>query len=340
MRANSRVVIIVGASSGIGRATAHALARRGDAVVLASRSALALAEVAAECRALAPRTPQTPRSRRSRAGSRLAADPVLAVPADVRDRASLRALFEAATARYGAVDAVVHTAAVVGYGRFEDVPADVFDEVIAINLLGTANVARAAFESFAAGGGGHLVLTGSLLGKIATPWMSAYVTGKWGVHGLARTLRIEARTMPGVEVSLVSPGGVDTPIYAQAANYAGRVGRPPPPIDRPETVARAIVKVLDRPRRELSTGLVNGLWTAGFRFLPAVYDVLVAPGMSVLGLSRTPTGDTTGNVFEPVPHAEATHGRWGRHWLRGLAVAGAATAAALAAARLRRAGPR
>ena len=67
-------------------------------------------------------------------------------------------------------------------------------------------------------------LVGSLLGKIATPYMSSYVAGKWGVHGLVRTLQIEARRTPGVHVSLVSPGGVDTPVYAQAGSYTGRVG--------------------------------------------------------------------------------------------------------------------
>ena len=136
-----------------------------------------------------------------------------------------------------------------------------------------------------------------------------------------------------MRVSLVSPGGVNTPIYAQAANYAGRVGRPPPPVDRPETVARAIVKVLDRPRRQTSVGWANGAWTLGFRFLPGLYDVLVGPGMSLLGLSGTRTGPHRGNLFAPVPGAEATHGRWGRHWLRG-AGPSAAAIAALGARRL------
>ena len=78
------------------------------------------------------------------------------------------------------------------------------------------------------------------------------MTSKWGVHGLARILQIEARQTPGIDVSVVSPGSVNTPAYLQAANYAGWEGRPPPPIDPPEKVARAIVRTLTSPRRDRS----------------------------------------------------------------------------------------
>ncbi|MFS0699768.1 SDR family NAD(P)-dependent oxidoreductase [Cellulomonas sp. 179-A 4D5 NHS] len=319
--ASSRVVVVLGASSGIGRATAHALARRGDTLVLASRSADALADVERECLALVPGSRRHPHE--AAAGG----PPVLVVPTDVSVRDSVDRLFERAVERYGRVDAVVHAPAVVGYGRFEDIPAEVFDQVIAVNLLGTANVARVALRLFQRQGGGHLVLVGSLLGKIATPWMSPYVTSKWAVHGLARTIQVEARETPGVDVSLVSPGGVDTPIYAQAASYVRREGRPPPPVDRPETLARAIVKTLDKPARERSVGLANATWTAGFRFLPGVYDVLVGPGMSRLGLSTTAREPGAGNVFAPLPDGEDVTGKWGRHWLRGVGLVAVAAGA-------------
>ncbi|NMR19983.1 SDR family oxidoreductase [Cellulomonas fimi] len=311
-RRASRVVVVVGASSGIGRATAHLLARRGDTVVLASRSAGALADVARECRAALP----------ARGEAR-----VVVVPVDVAVRESVERLFEVTRERVGRIDAVVHAPAVVAYGHFEEIPGEVFDQVMAVNLLGTANVARAALRYFKAADeagrrrrGGHLVVIGSLLGRIATPWMSPYVVSKWAVHGLARTLQAEVRHVRGVDVSMVYPGGVDTPIYSQAANFAGRVGRPPPPVDRPETVARAIVRTLDRPRREVSVGLANRFEAFGFRYLPAVFDWLVGPIMSRAGLSRTPTEPTTGNVFGPLPAGDAVHGQWGRHWLRGVGV--------------------
>lgn len=304
-----RVVVVLGASSGIGRAVARACARHGDHVVLAARAEQSLLAAEAECRADGGGT--------------------LVVPTDVTDPEAVRALLAAAVERFGRVDAVVVSVAVVAYGRFEDVPAAAFDQVIATTLTGTANVARAALQLFAEQGGGRLVLTGSLLGKIATPYMSSYVTAKWAVHGLARVLQVEARETPGVEVSLVSPGGVDTPVYSQAASYSGHGGRPPPPVDPPEKVARAVLRVLDRPRREVSVGIANPVVLLGFRALPAVYDALVAPLMRVGGLDRREIAPHDGNVFAPQPAGDATHGRWGRHWLR---PAGAATVGALGAA--------
>ena len=284
------VVLVTGASSGIGRATALALADRGDSVVLCSRSVPALQEVAAACR------------------TRGAEAQV--VPADVGDRSSVEALFDEAAQRFGRIDSVVHAAAVLAYGRFEDVPAEVFDQVQVTNVLGTANVARAALAHFREHDGGSLVLLGSVLGKICTPTMSSYVTSKWAVHGLARTLQIEARRIPGVDVTLVTPGGVDTPIYRLAGSYTGYGGRPPPPVDSPEKLASSILAALDRPRREVSVGLANAVMTAGFRLVPGVFDRLVGPLMGLVGTSRTPRPPGAGNVFEPDPGSEEVHGGW------------------------------
>jgi NAD(P)-dependent dehydrogenase (short-subunit alcohol dehydrogenase family) len=293
-----QVVIITGASSGIGRSTARALAGQGWNVALASRSATALAAVELVCAGYGVET--------------------FVVPTDVGDGAAVDALFETVAARFGRIDAVVNTAAAVAYGRFEDVPAEIYDRVITTNLLGTANVARAALRQFRVQGGGNMVLTGSLLGKIAVPFMSPYVTSKWGVHALVRMIQIEARETPGVHVTLVSPGSVNTPAYSQAANYTSREGRPPPPIDPPEKVARAIVKSLTKPRRERSVGLANTVVLLGFRLLPAVYDLAVGPLMKVGGLSRRPLADHTGSVLEPHPEGEAEHGFWGRFGRRRL----------------------
>lgn len=289
------MALITGASSGIGRSTARALSRQGWDVVLASRSAAALRVVEREC---------------ARHGAR-----ALVVETDVGDRAAVDALFDRAIAEFGRVRAVVHAAGAVAYGRFEDIPADVFDRVIVTNVLGTANVARSALRMFRRQGGGDLVVTGSLLGKIAVPLMSPYVTGKWAMHALTRMIQIEARASDHVHVSLVSPASVNTPAYSQAANYARREGRPPPPVDPPEKVARAIVRSLDRPRRERSVGIAHHVIVLGFRLLPAVYDAAVGPLINLLGLSRRPAADHPGSVFTARPAGEAEHGfwdRWGR----------------------------
>ena len=297
----SKVVVLTGASSGIGRAAALAFAARGDQVVLAARGLADLEAVAAVC----------------------AGDP-LVVPTDITDAASLDALARAAVARHGRIDAWVDTAAVMAYGRFEDLPREVFDQVVTTDLLGSANVARVALRQFRAQGGtGTLLLCSSLLAHITVPYMSAYATAKWGLRGLLRTLRQETRDAPGIKVCTIAPGSVDTPIYTSAANYAGFVGRPPPPVDSAERMAAAIVRQIDRPRAEVSVGAANRIIEFGFTVLPPVYDALVTTMMRNFGLARQEMAPHDGNVFGSEPRQEGGPLRWGRAQV-GLAVLGAA----------------
>jgi short-subunit dehydrogenase len=290
-----RTVLITGASSGIGRATAHQLASEGARLVLAARSEEALEKTRQECVGRG-------------------AGEVLVVPTDVGDGAAVQALFDTAVARFGRLDAVVAAAGVVAYGRFEDIPADVFDRILTTNVLGTANVARAALGTFDDEHDGSVVVLGSVLGKIATPYLSPYASSKWAIQGLVRTLQIEARVRKNVHISLVTPGGVDTPIYDQAGSYTGRPGSPPPPVISPERVARSVVAALDKPGRDIAAGPANLLMVTGFRFLPGVFDALVGPMMRVLGQGRQSVPANPGNVFGPDPGKEAVHGRWPHVW--------------------------
>ncbi|SFP52993.1 Short-chain dehydrogenase [Geodermatophilus dictyosporus] len=285
-------VLITGASSGIGRATAHLFAQRGASLVLLARGREALEETAAEVRA---------------AG---AAD-VVVCPADVLDEDALRRAVEATVERTGRLDVVVHSAQVVAYGKLEEVPKEVFERVVDTALHGTGNLARTVLPVFRRQGAGHLVVVSSLLASVTTPFMGSYTTAKWGQLAMIRTLQQETRDVPGISVSAVAPGGVNTPIYSQAGSYIGLKGRPPIPIYSPERVARSVVARLDRPRRLIQSGFANPVVILGFRLFPAVYDLLVGPLLRVFALAddhRTPP--TEGNVFESRPDGNATEGRW------------------------------
>jgi short-subunit dehydrogenase len=219
-------------------------------------------------------------------------------------------LARAALAAFGGIDVWVHTAAVMAYGRFDEVPERVFEQVVRTDLLAAAAVVRVALRHFRAASAGTLILTGSVLGHITAPYLSGYVAAKWGLQGLGRALQQEARETPGVHICLVNPGSVDTPVYRQAANYLSRLGRPPLPITTPERVARAMVDCADRPRREVSVGRLNVVMRFGFTVLPGAYDLLVGPLMRRAGLCDRPVAPHDGIVFTPNPAGESVRGGW------------------------------
>jgi NAD(P)-dependent dehydrogenase (short-subunit alcohol dehydrogenase family) len=285
------VVLVTGASSGIGRATAIEAAGRGARLVLVARGRPALDEAAKEART---------------AG----AGEVVVCPADVNDDAAFAAVVRSTVDRFGRIDAVVHAAQVMAYGRIEDVPRDVYEAVTDTAVHGTANVARAVLPVFRAQGGGHLAVVNSLLGSITAPLMGSYVTAKWGQLGLIRVLQQETRDEPGISISAIAPGGVDTPIYFQGASWVGSTGRPPPPVYSPQRVARIVMGTLDRPRRMVQAGVLNPLIMAGFRMLPGVYDRLVGPLFQQFALAKDDVPPTEGNVFASKPAGNATEGRW------------------------------
>ena len=282
-----RTALVTGASSGIGRATALLLAEQGASLVLLARGRAALDEAAAECRA---------------AG---AAD-VVVETCDVNDREGMAAVVQ----RAGALDLVVHSATVMAYGDVEDLPPEVFEQVVNTAIHGTANVARPVLATFRRQGRGDLVVVSSLLASITAPTMGAYATAKWGQLGLIRTLQQETRDVKDIHVSAVSPGGVNTPIYYQAATVLGNTGHPPPPVYSPRRVGQAILAVAENPRRLKQSGIANPVIIAGYRLVPQVFDTLVGPLLKVFGMSRDSVPPTDGNVFESRPEENAAKGPW------------------------------
>ena len=284
------MVVVVGGTSGIGLAVAGDCVRRGDSVVVVARDQGRVDAVAAD----------------------LSAGPgrVLAHAADVADADAVEAAMAAAVEAFGRIDAVVTTAQPMVYGTVEEVPAEALQQMVAVAVDGTANLARALLPRFRAQGGGHLVVVGSLLSQIAVPSMGAYCSAKAAQHALVRTLQQEVRRERGVHVSLVLPGAIDTPIYHQAATYAGSRGSAPPPVVPAARAARTCLDCLDRPRRIVHVGIGNRISMLGFRYLPAVYD-RIAPLLVRWVVLRGPAvAADEGNLHRPTPEGEGLSGGW------------------------------
>jgi short-subunit dehydrogenase len=295
MRIPDSVVVVTGASSGIGRATALQLAARGARPVLVARREGVLGEVAAACR---------------EAG----APDVLVAPADVADPAAVERVAERAEAAFGRIDGWVNNAGVTMFGALLDVPLDDVRRLLDVNLMGSVHGARAALPRMIARGSGVLVNVSSILGVISTPYAAAYTMSKFAMRGLSVSLREELRLAgaTGVAVSTVLPAAIDTPIYAAAANHSGRRVAPPPPVYRPERVAATIVAQLRRPRREVvSGGLLGRLFVAQHAIAPRFTEFLMAEEVDrTLRRPETPVPATSGVLHEPAHGPTPTTGGW------------------------------
>jgi short-subunit dehydrogenase len=229
-------VLLTGASSGIGAATARRLARRGDELVLVARSHEGL-----------------------RATAR-AADGAQIEIADVTDREQLEAAFD----RAGRLDAVIVNAGAAAYGRFVDTDPEDVDRTIAVTLLGAANTIRAAIPRLEETGG-TLVVTGSVASRQPMPLAASYSAAKHGLRGLVDSIRIELRAAGSrVRVAMVHPGPVDTPFWT---NVTPADGEMPPRMpswvaEDPERIAKALVRALEHPRPDQVVGWTMKL--AGF----------------------------------------------------------------------------
>lgn len=230
----SPVIVITGASSGIGRATALAFAQQRARLVLAARGAETLERVAAQC-------------------ARLGAQ-AIAVPTDVTDAKAVRALAGAALRRFGGIDVWINNVGVGAVGRFEATPMEAHRRVVESNLLGHMHGAHAVLPHFRAQRSGVLVNMISLGGWVATPYAGAYTASKFGLRGWSAALRAELSDLPDVHVCDVCPTFVDTPGLRHGANFTGRKLAPPPPLVDPDTVAAAIVRLVRRPRPTLWLG--------------------------------------------------------------------------------------
>jgi short-subunit dehydrogenase len=288
------VIVVTGATSGIGRASARALATRGARLALVARDPDALADTAGEFFG--------------------AGRPPLVLPTDVSDPDAVEAAARAAVDRFGRIDGWVNSAGVELFGTFLDVPLEDTRRVLETDLMGTVHGCRSALPRMVEQGHGVVVNLSSILGIVAQPYGAGYTMAKFAIRGLGACLRQELRLSGahGVDVCTVFPTAIDTPMWQGAANRSGRrVSALPPPLP-PERVAAAVVARLRRPRRETVVGGVLGrALVAGHRVWPGATERALARALDTIGLSRTePAASTGGNLYRPHAGAGHAHGGW------------------------------
>ncbi len=287
------VIVITGASSGIGRATALEFAKKGATLVLAARREAALLEVVQEC---------------DRLGGT-----AIAVPTDVTDESAVQALARRAIETFGRLDVWVNNAAVSLFARFEEVPLEAFHRVIETNVFGYIHGARAALPYFREQGSGNLINVSSVVAITGQPYTIPYTISKYAIRGLSDSLRMELYLdqASDIHVCTVLPASIDTPIFQHAANYSGRKTKALNPVYPAKDVAEAIVGLAERPQREVIVGQAGYLLAVQKTLAPDFCEQSMASQVDQDHFQdKKPEAPTDGNVFEPMQDYTGISGNW------------------------------
>lgn len=283
-------VVVTGASSGIGRATALTFARRGSHLVLAARNEQALEEVAAECRRLGARA--------------------VAVPTDVSDAAAVTRLAAAAADAFGGrIDTWINNAGIGTIGEFTETPVEAHAQVIRTNLLGYLYGAHAVLPYFQRQRAGVLVNVNSEGGWVPAPLAVSYTASKFGLRGFSEALRGELSGWQDIHVCDIFPAFIDTPGIRHAGNYTGRQVRPLPPLYDPFDVASAVLEVVQSPRPAVTVGRSATVARLAHFLAPGLLRWVMNRSLRSYLRRARPVPVSDGNLFAPSSHPQI-YGNW------------------------------
>jgi short-subunit dehydrogenase len=320
---NRQVIVITGASSGIGLTTARMAAQRGAKLVLAARSENALRQLEEEINA--------------------AGGEALAVTADVGVESDVQHVADAAVTRFGGFDTWVNDAGISIYGRLLDVPPEDHQRLIQTNLFGVVHGSTIAARHLR-NKGGAIINLGSIVSDRAIPLQGMYGASKHAVKGFTDALRMELEEQGApVSVTLVKPAGINTPFPRHAKNYMDAEATLPPPVYAPDVVARTILHCCETPTRDIIVGGGGkGIVSSG-HVAPRLTDLMMEQTMFELQKKpgTPPTrrdalfdpsndlserGDYAGHVMESSAYTKAALHPW---ISRGLLLAAGVAAVAL-----------
>lgn len=279
-----QVIVITGASTGIGRETALSAAGRGAAVVLAARGKEALEQVAVQVRA---------------GGGR-----AHVVVTDVTDPAQVEHLAAEAVAHFGRIDTWVNNAGVAEYATVAQMTPDEIEQIIRTDLIGTIYGCKAALPHLRRAGGGTIINVGSGFSDRAVPLQSVYCAAKHGVKGFTEALRLEMmRENTGIHVTLVLPSPVNTPLFEHARSKVGVKPKPIGPVYEPEVVADAILLAAEHPRRDVYAGGTAKLLSVLESISPGLLDwLMVHNDWGARQQLTDEPDDGRDNLFQPMPN--------------------------------------
>ena len=318
-----QVVVIAGAASGIGRATALEITRRGAKVVAGDNDLVGLQTLQDEVR--------------QRGGT------LVPVEVDVADFAQVQSLADRASQEFGRIDSWIHVAAVALYATFEQTTPEEFRRVIDVNLMGQVHGAKAALPYLAASGGGALIHISSIEAKRALPYHSAYAASKHGIDGFLEALRLELRHQ-GLPISVteIMPASINTPLFDKAETKLGVKPIGIPPLYAPEAVTQAILHAAENPTCDIFVGGAGYALDRGQRLSPKVMDeILLRTAFRGQKTKEPRSAQAPNNLFGPAGRYNRVQGDFGAltfkrslaTWLqlhpaaKGAAMLGAATAA-------------